>query len=99
MDAFKASGLSRELIIEGIVVPLLLLWRQWRQQQQLQDYKTIQQKSRLWVLLQTTYFPCLYYNQLMHKYISQYFLLHNIHLYMFQHLCVNFTEFQKLVLH
>jgi hypothetical protein len=32
----------------------------------------------------------------MHKYVSQYFLLYNVHSYMFWHLCVIFTDLKNL---
>ena len=39
-------------------------------------------------------FRCFYFNQLMHKYISQHY---SVHSYMFRYLCVILREFKKFV--
>jgi len=45
----------------------------------------------------TTLWLCIFYNQLMHKYIYIIiFSLYNVHSYMFWHLCVILREFQNL---
>jgi hypothetical protein len=40
-------------------------------------------------------FYCFNFNQLIHKYISQHYILYNIHPCMFRHFCVILREFKK----